>query len=120
MRLNSNSKCASRLPKMIICFVFKRIYDNRCVLTTTLLHYCLVKHCIVLFQVFVQDNDVYYRSSMLDVHVTEAFRVTDDGIPDEIFNGVPDWVFEGTVYFILTGKCRSITHLHINHPWSLS
>lgn len=47
------------------------------------------------FQVFVQGNDVYYRSAMLNVNVTEAFRVTDDGIADQIFNGVPDWVFEG-------------------------
>lgn len=29
------------------------------------------------------------------MYSTEAFRVTDTGKPDEIFNGVPDWVYEG-------------------------
>lgn len=43
----------------------------------------------------MQQNDVYYRKSMLNISVSDAYRVTDTGIEDEIFNGVPDWVFEG-------------------------
>jgi hypothetical protein len=46
-----------------------------------------------MFQVFVQDNDVYYRRNIYGEE--GEFRVTTTGKPDEIFNGVPDWVFEG-------------------------
>ncbi|XP_052248181.1 dipeptidyl peptidase 4-like isoform X2 [Dreissena polymorpha] len=43
--------------------------------------------------VFVQNNDVYYRRSM-NLQDVDAFRVTDTGVMDQIFNGVPDWVYE--------------------------
>ncbi|XP_052812191.1 dipeptidyl peptidase 4-like isoform X2 [Mya arenaria] len=49
--------------------------------------------------VFVQNNDIFYRRNM-DLSIKEAFRVTNTGVVDKIFNGVPDWVYEEEVLSI--------------------
>ncbi|XP_076446173.1 dipeptidyl peptidase 4-like isoform X3 [Babylonia areolata] len=40
--------------------------------------------------VVVQDNNVYYKSSMN----ADSLKLTVDGKPGEIYNGVPDWIYE--------------------------
>lgn len=42
---------------------------------------------------YVLDNDLYY----LPDGQTQAVRITNDGIPGEIYNGHTDWVYEGKI-----------------------
>ncbi|XP_033729006.1 dipeptidyl peptidase 4-like [Pecten maximus] len=43
--------------------------------------------------VFVQDNNIYYKSDITQNDVA-AMQITTDGYHEEIFNGIPDWVYE--------------------------
>lgn len=40
---------------------------------------------------FVQNNNIYYRSSVNDATI----QISTDGKPGTIYNGVADWVYEG-------------------------
>lgn len=40
----------------------------------------------------VYEYDVYYKP---EPQKNTTYRVTNDGIPGQIYNGVPDWLYEG-------------------------
>ncbi|XP_060074300.1 dipeptidyl peptidase 4-like isoform X3 [Ylistrum balloti] len=43
--------------------------------------------------VFVQDNNIFYKSDVTENDVA-PMQITTDGYHEEIFNGIPDWVYE--------------------------
>lgn len=47
----------------------------------------------------VHENDIYLQRNPVDPEQPHALRITDTGVPGEIFNGVPDWLYQGENYF---------------------
>ena len=43
----------------------------------------------------VHENDIYLQRNPVDPEQPLALRITDTGVPGEIFNGVPDWLYQG-------------------------
>lgn len=54
--------------------------------------------------IMVCNYDIYYRRTP---RASETYRVTNDAMPDIIYNGVPDWLYEGNYI----GVSRNGMHL---------
>lgn len=42
--------------------------------------------------IYVYENDIYYE--VFDDGGSEVRRITNTGVPDQIYNGIPDWIYE--------------------------
>lgn len=45
----------------------------------------------------VHENDIYLQRNPVDPEQPLALRITDTGVPGEIYNGVPDWLYQGNI-----------------------
>lgn len=48
--------------------------------------------------ILVHENDIYYKPNP---RTNLTYRVTQDGVPGQIYNGVPDWLYEGDLVCII-------------------